>query len=136
MSIEALFFNRSKYFAIQEDKPFMIHPQKIKVKKGAELAGVTAGRWVLCNTTKEITLTCYGMFYYHNAYGDGRDVLQYVFNNPIRPSENNTGHTVGYGPAFVEASDCIPIFENGGVLRRLLTHVYQAVTAPRKVAVA
>ena len=28
------------------------------------------------------------------------------------------------------------ILQNGGVLRRLLTHVYQAVTAPRKVAVA
>lgn len=35
---------------------------------------------------------------------------------------------------YVKESDLK--IQNGGVLRRLLTHVYQAVTAPRKVAVA
>lgn len=36
---------------------------------------------------------------------------------------------------FSRPEDCTPITQNGGAIS-LLTHVYQAVTAPRKVAVA
>lgn len=109
MSVKEIIFNKDKF--ARSAYPV---PDRFIVRSGSFLTGDTAGGFANCRPTKDLMFDCEGVFYDKTGFIGKAGQAWYIFDKAIKPDENNTHHTVGYGPAYAHIEDCTPIFENGG----------------------
>ncbi|WP_103661426.1 hypothetical protein [Lactobacillus sp. HT06-2] len=125
MTLVKMLLNKLNWVPYSDSEQAMILPKKIKVSKYAKIGDFSEGNINNYNSSGAYFstpdwVTVYGIKngrYIVNAH-DGHIVFP---NTPV----GDTGSTYGTTLISIDPKDCQ--IQNGGVIKTLLTHVYQAL---------